>query len=166
MRRIHGFFFSGQPVESYQSVVPIRSLTLPPTWVTIAVSKAASSTTTRRRQDEITEDAFFSNCDYRVVGWLQGTARADTYTSADRYPRAGGSDAGATHGYATVRDPLSGAAHVYTSAGDSLSGATHAYASTGDSLSQRVGVGRCGCRIKSSYWDCFSSWQLSAVAVS
>jgi hypothetical protein len=115
------------------------SLTLPPTWATIAVSKAASSTTTRR-YDEIAEGSFLDNGDYCITGWLQGTARTDTYTSANRYPRAGGSDAGATHGHATVRDPLSSAAHVYTSAGDSLSGAAHAYTSTGDSLSQRVGV--------------------------
>lgn len=71
---------------------------------------------------------------------MQETARADTYASAHRAPRASGSDAGATHGHASVGDPLSGATHVYTGGGNSLSGATHAYASTSDSLSQRVGA--------------------------
>ena len=73
---------------------------------------------------------------------MQETARADTYTSANRYPCASGSDAGAAHGHASIGDPLSGLARVYTSAGDRLSGATHVYTSASNSLSQRVGVGR------------------------
>jgi len=104
------------------------------------VHEAAPSTTTRRRQDEIAEGSFLADRNHWAAGWLQGTARADTYTSANRYPHAGGSDAGATHGHTSVRDPLSGATHVYTGGGDSLSGAAHVYTSTGDFLSQRIGV--------------------------
>lgn len=104
------------------------------------VHEATSSTTTRRRQDEITEGSFLADRNHRAAGWLQGTARADTYASAHRDPCASGSNAGATHSHASVGDPLSGAAHVYTGGGNSLSGATHAYASAGDSLPQRVGV--------------------------
>jgi hypothetical protein len=64
---------------------------------------------------------------------LQETAGVDTYTSADRY--AGGSNAGATHGYTRARDPLSGAAHSHTGVRDRLSGVTYSYTSTSDSLS-------------------------------
>jgi len=71
---------------------------------------------------------------------LQETTGADPYARSNHYPCASGSDAGATHSYTGVRDPLSGAAHVHTSAGNSLSGATHVYTSASDSLSQRVGA--------------------------
>ncbi len=88
-----------------------------------------------RRQDEIAEGSFLADRNYRAAGWLQETARADTYTGANRYPCASGSDATATHGHICVRDSLSGATYVYTSAGDSLSAAAHVYASASDSLS-------------------------------